>query len=158
MTAGLAERAEYEAAKRDEKMAKTKKKVAKLRMHIKWDEDYIRDYIRKTEEIEEMHIGKIRGKIDHLNGKIKDLQYTDIEMRVRRDDEAELGAAKRDALKAKRAAHVAKIKMKIAHLDEKIKYYVEKMKYLEERHIAKIRDRISKNKQRIKDLEHAQKW
>jgi len=158
MTAGLEERAEYEAAKREEKMARTKKKIAKLRMHVKWDEDYIKDYIKKTEEIEELHIGKIRIKMDDLNDKIRGLQHADIQIRVRRDDEAELDAARRDAQKAKRDARVAKIKMKISHLDEKIKYYLEKMKYLEEKHIAKIRDRIAKNKERIRDLEHAQKW
>ena len=158
MTAGPGKRVEYEAAKKDERRAKTKEKSAKLRLKIKTDEQKIKDYMGKIKYIEETHLGRVRGKIDHFNAKIKELNYVDIEIRSGRSDDAEIAAAKRDERKAKREKHIARYKLRIAHLDDRMKYYLTKMEYIEDKHIARLKGRIEKHKSQIKDLEHIAKW
>jgi hypothetical protein len=158
MTAGLEERAEYEAAKKDEKRAKTKERIAKLRLKIKRDEEKIKDYMAKLEYIEEKHIGRMRMKIEHLNGKIKELKAIEFDVRARRVEETELGAARRDEKKAKRERQIARYRLRISSIEERIKYYITKMEFIEEKHIQRLKDRIARHKNKVKESEHTKLW
>lgn len=148
----------FEAAKKEEQFAKRKEKIAKIRLKIKHDEEKLRDYINKIEYIEEIHIGRMRAKIDKINEKIIELRRQEIEVRPRASEDTALNAARRMHKKAKREKKIAHLKLKAASLEERIKYYLTKKEFIKEKHIGKIKDGIEKRKQLINELQHAKHW
>lgn len=158
MSAGIGERVQYSAARSEEKRAKQKEKTAKLRLKIKRDEEKIKDYKAKMEYIEERHLGRLKEKSDHISSKINDLRQMDIDARVRGGADANIRAAKREEVKAKREKKIARLKIKQAHISDKMKYYVARIEAIEERHIARLKRRIAKHNNQIRDLEHISKW